>query len=222
MLSIYRDGARDPFALNYLYNSHNNPDNNRVINLASEESDNVKALELVEFDVFKWIGNISSFTWIRFVSFLVIISLINFAGTAQALVLKRGSRGSFVVELQNRLREAGYFYGSTTGYYGPITERAVRNYQDDRNLLVDGIAGPQTLTDMGLSNIGGEIPIIVDGTVTASRLNLREGPGTNYPVVTSLPRGTQVSIYEVSPNGWYKVGAPGNYLWVAGNYVRRI
>lgn len=223
MLSIYRDGARDPFAFYSLYDSHNNRDNDRVINLHPEESDNVKALELVEFDALEWLKNISSSAWIRFVFLLVIVSLIGFAATAQALVLRRGSRGPSVVALQNRLREAGYFYTNTTGYYGSRTERAVRNYQRDRDLLMDGIAGPQTLTDMGLSNVGGELPIIGYGTITASSLNLRQGPGIDHDIVTSLPRGTRVSIYEINPNGWYRIEDPnsGDYLWVAGNYVRQ-
>ena len=222
MLSIYRDGARDPFASNSWYDSHKNRDNDRVVNFHPEESDNIKAWELAEFDALRWLKNISSLKWIQFGSFLVIVSLISFAGTAQALVLKRGSRGSLVVALQNRLREAGYFRANTTGYYGSITERAVINYQRSRNLLVDGIAGPQTLRSMDLSDVGGEIPIIGNGRVTASSLNLRQGPGTSYRVVTSIPRGTRVTLYERSPNGWYKVDGPDSYLWVFGRYIRRL
>lgn len=36
------------------------------------------------------------------------------------------------------------------GEYGPITRAAVRRYQQTRGLLVDGIAGPQTLGALGL------------------------------------------------------------------------
>jgi peptidoglycan DL-endopeptidase CwlO len=36
------------------------------------------------------------------------------------------------------------------GEYGPITRAAVRNYQQSRGLLVDGVAGPQTLGALGL------------------------------------------------------------------------
>ena len=225
MLSIYRDGARDPFAYSSWYDPDKNRDNDRVVNFYSEESENIKTWELAEFDALRWLKNISSFTSIGFASFLVILSLISFsfADTAQAfLVLKRGSRGSFVVALQNRLREAGYYGIDTTGYYGPITERAVRNYQRSRNLLVDGIAGPQTLTSMDLTNVGGEIAMIGNGMVTASNLNLREGPGTGYRVVASISRGTRVNLYERSSNGWYKVDGPNRHLWVSGNYIRRI
>ena len=224
MLSIYRDGAINPFAFRSLYEPYENRDRKRMVDFNSESSDKVKILESAEFDAFGWFKNISSSPWIRLVSLLVIVSLISFAGTAQALVLRRGSRGSSVVVLQNRLIEDGYLDGNPTGYYGSRTERAVRNYQRDRNLLVDGIAGSQTLEDMDLKDIGGEeIPIIGNGTVTASRLNARQGPGTNYPIVTSIPRGRRVTLYERTPNGWYRIDGPDDgYIWVYEKYIRRI
>ncbi|MDJ0695465.1 MAG: peptidoglycan-binding protein [Mastigocoleus sp. MO_167.B18] len=222
MLSIYRDGAINPFAFRSLYNE--NRDNKRMVDFDSESSDKVKILESAEFDTFRWFKNTSNSPWIRLVSLLVIVSLIGFAGTAQALVLRRGSRGSSVVVLQNRLIEDGYLDGNPTGYYGSRTEGAVRNYQRDNDLLVDGIAGSQTLEDMDLDleNVGGEEIPIGNGRVTASRLNLRRGPGTNYLRVTSIPRGTRVTLYERAQNGWYRIDGPdGGYVWVSGRYIER-
>ncbi|WP_201296764.1 N-acetylmuramoyl-L-alanine amidase [Nocardiopsis sp. FR26] len=40
---------------------------------------------------------------------------------------------------------------TSDGYYGPGTEAAVRAYQQANGLTVDGIAGPQTLTHLGLT-----------------------------------------------------------------------
>ncbi|WP_392407899.1 peptidoglycan-binding protein [Chlorogloeopsis fritschii] len=37
-----------------------------------------------------------------------------------------------------------------TGYYGPVTANAVRNYQARNGLLVDGIVGPQTRRALGI------------------------------------------------------------------------
>ncbi len=59
--------------------------------------------------------------------------------------LSKGDRGSDVVELQNYLLTKGVFpYHTATGYYGEITKNAVKEFQESRNLKVDGIAGPNT------------------------------------------------------------------------------
>jgi 3D (Asp-Asp-Asp) domain-containing protein len=59
--------------------------------------------------------------------------------------LKEGMSGSDVEELQDYLMTKGLFpYPASTGYFGSITEQAVIDFQEKRNLKVDGIAGPQT------------------------------------------------------------------------------
>lgn len=58
-------------------------------------------------------------------------------------ILKRGSRGADVIDLQKRLYAAGQHIAAD-GVYGEITERAVRNFQSQNGLSVDGIAGPKT------------------------------------------------------------------------------
>jgi N-acetylmuramoyl-L-alanine amidase len=59
-------------------------------------------------------------------------------------LLKVGSQGYEVSELQSHLKDMGFFYGPVTGYYGPITERAVMDFQYKTNLSSDGVAGPST------------------------------------------------------------------------------
>ncbi|WP_163582873.1 peptidoglycan-binding protein [Gracilibacillus saliphilus] len=60
-------------------------------------------------------------------------------------ILVNGSSGSDVAELQDYLMTKGVFpYHTSTGYYGNITEEAVKDFQRKRNLKVDGIAGPET------------------------------------------------------------------------------
>ncbi|MDP1826960.1 MAG: peptidoglycan-binding protein [Archangium sp.] len=58
--------------------------------------------------------------------------------------LRFGARGSAVVDLQQRLRSAGFDPGGIDGTFGPRTQAAVRAYQSARGLGVDGIVGPQT------------------------------------------------------------------------------
>lgn len=59
-------------------------------------------------------------------------------------LLRTGSTGQAVVDLQNRLMELGYYTGSVDGQFGPATENAVRLFQQQHNLDVDGKVGAQT------------------------------------------------------------------------------
>lgn len=67
------------------------------------------------------------------------------SASAAAPVLKAGSSGSSVSDLQHELRVLGYFNNSTdTGFFGHVTLSAVRQFQTDQGLKVDGIVGAHT------------------------------------------------------------------------------
>jgi peptidoglycan hydrolase-like protein with peptidoglycan-binding domain len=53
--------------------------------------------------------------------------------------------GAAVSEIQTKLKQLGYFNCEVTGYFGSITEDAVRNFQKDQGIQVDGIVGPETM-----------------------------------------------------------------------------
>ncbi len=70
-------------------------------------------------------------------------------------VLKHGERGDAVIRLQEALNAAGIRDANgqplpTTGYYGDMTRAAVRQYQEQHHLHVDGKAGKDTLTALGI------------------------------------------------------------------------
>lgn len=72
--------------------------------------------------------------------------------TAYALTLKKGSRGETVKKMQQKLKNWGYYTGAVDGIYGNQTVNAVKYFQRKNNLTVDGIAGPKTLSAMGISS----------------------------------------------------------------------
>ena len=49
-------------------------------------------------------------------------------------------------------------------------------------------------------------------TVTASQLNERTGPGTQFPRVGVLPRGTLLEIKEISADGKWALAHTGTWL----------
>lgn len=64
---------------------------------------------------------------------------------ATSSTLKNGSSGSEVKEMQQRLKELKYYTGSVDGDFGAGTEAAVREFQQNNGLTVDGKAGKKTL-----------------------------------------------------------------------------
>ncbi len=58
--------------------------------------------------------------------------------------LFKGVRGPEVVRVQNALKKAGYFKANSTGYFGEITERALKKFQKAKGLKVDGIYGDRS------------------------------------------------------------------------------
>lgn len=65
--------------------------------------------------------------------------------TEKALVnVWPGSRGNLTKLLQSLLYINGYDVGTIDGIFGDKTEKAVRKFQKDKGLIVDGIVGKQT------------------------------------------------------------------------------
>ena len=76
--------------------------------------------------------------------------------------LKQGSSGSDVKKLQTALMNAGYDVGTAgaDGIFGSKTEAAVKAYQKDNGLVVDGIVGSKTSGSLyGSSNTGNSLNI---------------------------------------------------------------
>lgn len=58
--------------------------------------------------------------------------------------------GSMNTRVQQQLAEGGYYRGEIDGVIGDGTRRAIRGYQRDNSLQVDGVIGDQLLNSMGL------------------------------------------------------------------------
>ncbi|MBL4774744.1 MAG: peptidoglycan-binding protein [Mariprofundus sp.] len=102
------------------------------------------------------------------------------------MLLKNGSRGREVVELQQALAIAA------DGIFGSGTEKAVKAYQKQHHLIVDGIVGSQTLAAIRENNVS---------TDNSERV---------YPATENL----LVNKYFL-PEGEYKQGpTPKEYLFL--------
>ena len=66
-------------------------------------------------------------------------------------MLQLGDSGDEVVALQQALQAKGFSPGAIDGHYGNGTQAAVIAFQNSESMLADGVAGPRTLTALGLA-----------------------------------------------------------------------
>lgn len=99
---------------------------------------------------------------------------------AETSVLSRmGSRGTEVRAIQEKLKERGLYKGSIDGIFGTLTQDAVKKFQRQQGLTVDGIAGPATLKRLGITI--GKIPAATDNNVyLLARIISAEARGESY------------------------------------------
>lgn len=58
--------------------------------------------------------------------------------------LGRSSKGKITALVQEYLKALGYYRGKVDGINGKLTQEAIKGFQRDHNLLVDGIVGQNT------------------------------------------------------------------------------
>ena len=155
--------------------------------------------------------------------------------------MRLGTQGDAVVALQDRLKALGYLSVTSTGYFGSLTEAAVKDFQQTNNLAADGIAGPMTQTRL-LSNdaiakgggpstnstnsstndtitVANETTLTSGNVVTiqaSSGLNVRTVPNATATVKEVLADGTSVEVSGEMVGDWIELRSGG---WVNSNYV---
>lgn len=115
-------------------------------------------------------------------------------------LIRRGDKGLYVTDLQKQLLNAGFTI-KVDGDFGPSTERVVRAFQAQHNLVVDGIVGPKTidvlrdnktsskyLSQTDLIQAAQELQIPIEAMLAVNEV---ESKGTGF-----LTDGRPVILYE--------------------------
>lgn len=104
-------------------------------------------------------------------------------------------RGDDVATLQSRLVEMGFNPGRVDGIYGPLTERAVRDFQKSVGVVVDGICGPGTVISLMrlMRTVTGGTPI----ELRAQASREKRGPALADKVVVLDPCGDS-SVFPIT------------------------
>lgn len=113
--------------------------------------------------------------------------------------LKSGSKGQEVKELQQRLKELGYYNGSVDGAYGSGTTNAVKAFQAANKLVSDGVAGKATLAAVYSTRAVKASDANTSTTTTTTT--------TRKPTATRTPSPTRTP--DVSNARYLKLGTSG-------------
>lgn len=126
---------------------------------------------------------------------------ISALATERYEILKIGDKDKSVQELQDKLKELEFFSGKSTGYFGTVTQQAVIDYQEENSLIVDGKAGPDTLTSI----MGDAYKISSDRLVEGEISTDKYYPGDKGDVVSKLQeRLKKLEYYDyASITGYY-------------------
>ncbi|MBQ9300652.1 MAG: SH3 domain-containing protein [Clostridia bacterium] len=168
----------------------------------------------------------------RFVPVCMGLFLLFQAAMASS-TLELGSSGTAVSRLQQALTALGYTLKSD-GVYGSQTRNAVKSFQADHQLKVDGKAGDQTQALLyALEAQKGSAVSAPAATAAVSaagqqamvycsnggKLNLRTGAGTGYKSIDKIPTGDWVVVLSNSGK-WSYISYNGETGYVMSSFLR--
>lgn len=79
------------------------------------------------------------------------LSALGLGNSSASATLRQGDQGNKVKEVQQKLKNWGYYSGSADGIFGQGTKDAVIKFQKNNNLPADGIVGAKTFAALGIS-----------------------------------------------------------------------
>ena len=125
-------------------------------------------------------------------------------------------------------------YGADTKF-GAETEKALRAFQKETGLTVDGKYGDRThaaLMDAVADHDAGKEPaepdepsepsiarrvrIVCDG----GKVNIRCGNGTEYARISAVAPGSTFPLVATAQNGWHAIVIGSRVGWVSGSFSR--
>lgn len=145
-------------------------------------------------------------------------------------LLKKGTKGSDVSELQTWLTKFDYLNDKIDGDFGSKTKKAVEAFQKANGLTADGEYGQQTHNAMLvlIEKAQQQIPTTKVGqiVVTGSSVNVRYGDTTDFNKIGTVKKGEKLTFVLneekkpiISSNGWYAVYYRDFIGWISGKYA---
>ncbi|WP_256218572.1 spore cortex-lytic enzyme [Bacillus sp. MUM 116] len=108
-------------------------------------------------------------------------------------VIQRGAVGEDVIELQSRLKYIGFYHGKIDGVFGWSTYWALRNFQHEFGLPIDGLAGASTKNKLVKST-----------KYNRSNVTRKNAPpkksATKKPMASNTPKGFSQNDIQLMAN----------------------
>lgn len=146
----------------------------------------------------------------KYILRLVFFTMCVLITSTAAASLHRGESGEAVRNMQQALITKGYLIDTADGFFGNNTEYALRVFQQQNGLDVDGVAGPQVLNALGLSSTG-DAPASYSRVITmdASAYSAEDPGNSSY---TAMGHYLQHGYVSVDPD----VIPLGSRLYIPG------
>ena len=141
--------------------------------------------------------------------------------------LKNGSEGDDVKELQTNLIELGYDCGrwGADGDFGDATEMAVKDFQTNCNLAVDGEFGPEDCVKMYaiLAKINHPVDNPNKVRIYGGSCYIRSMPNTDGKILGVAHAGDKYEYAgQTADNGWHLIVFRSRQAWISGKYSRLV
>ena len=117
------------------------------------------------------------------------------SSASSSSLLKQGTKSEAVRTLQQNLKTLGYYTGSVTGNFGPLTKEAVYSFQRANGLSADGIAGEKTLAAVSSKLKGGSS----SGSSNSSSSSSSSGSNNSSSSTSSL-LNTSLTLQQGTKN----------------------
>lgn len=143
-------------------------------------------------------------------------------------MLRIGTDGSDVKALQLAMIALGYSCGraGADGEFGPKTRSAVKAFQEDHDLSVDGIAGPNTfaafnacLPEDGEDSAPDAADKPATVKVTGGSVYVRTQPGTYGAKLGVVHKGDMLTASGETADGWRGIVYNGEKVWITKKYT---
>ena len=164
-----------------------------------------------------------------------------FTDGSSVTLLKKGSSGDSVKDMQEKLIYLDYYCGpaGADGDFGNNTYNALKEFQKDYNLKVDGIYGENSDRELNIAyqtkknkqtSIPNKQQLLFYGVCTGNGVNVRTWAGTEHGNISAWPKlnkGNEVEVLNYTQKAkdgspWYYVRIDGKwYGFVHSKYIKK-